>query len=430
MAHAADVQISSFTDSPDPGIRGGNITYTITVENSDADTASNVVVSYALPASTQFVSVGDAAVPGACVHNGATPGVVTCTYPSLLGTLATPSGPVRTIAVVLRTTGTSVATLSSTVTVTTSDADSNTGNNTLSQNTTIGNGADLRAVLAGSPDPATGGGLIAWTVTGGNAGPNTSGNITFSTTLPGTLTYVVAGSGGTGWTCPATVVTTVTCTRGTLAAGGTYPVLTLMTQTSASGGTVSLNGNISSPVADPDTANDAALASVAVSPGSDLAITQDVPSPGTVTPGNAVTFVLRPSNAGPSAAAAGANVTFPLPAGFVVTSATGSAGWSCAPAGSPATVTCDFAGSLATAASGVLTVVATAPAVTASTNFAGITATIAPNPGGPPDPTAGNNTAARSVVVAPDGADLSVNKSKTPNPVSYTHLTLPTNREV
>ena len=65
-----------------------------------------------------------------------------------------------------------------------------------------------------------------------------------------------------------------------------------------------------------------------------------------------------------------------------------------------------------------MTIVATAPTVAAPTVFNGFTATIAPNAGGPVDPNAANNTATRSVTVAPDGADLSVTKSKTPGLVA------------
>jgi uncharacterized repeat protein (TIGR01451 family) len=105
LAAAVDVQIASFTDSPDPAPRGGQISYTITALNSDADTANDVVVTFALPTNTTFVSAVDAAVPGACAHDGGSPGVITCTYPTLLGVLALPApGPVRTITAVLRTT--------------------------------------------------------------------------------------------------------------------------------------------------------------------------------------------------------------------------------------------------------------------------------------------------------------------------------------
>jgi uncharacterized repeat protein (TIGR01451 family) len=176
LAAAVDVQISSLTDSPDPAPRGGQITYTITALNSDADTANSVVVRFALPANTVFVSVADPAVPGACAHDGATPGVITCTYPTLLGTLAAPiAGPVRTITAVLRTTAATGITVNSTVSVSTVNIDAQPGNNSLPQNTTISNGADLSAVMSGTPNPATGGGNVTWTVSGGNLAPTHRG---------------------------------------------------------------------------------------------------------------------------------------------------------------------------------------------------------------------------------------------------------------
>jgi uncharacterized repeat protein (TIGR01451 family) len=269
LALAVDVQVSSFTDSPDPAPRGGQISYTITALNSDADTANNVVVTFALPANTVFVSVADAAVPGACAHDGGSPGVITCTYPTLLGTLAAPTaGPMRTITAVLRTTAATTNTVNALVTATTTDGDVNSGNNSLTQNTTINDGADLTAIMSGAPNPATGGGNVTWTVSGGNLGPNTSGPVTFTTTLPGVLTYLSAS--GTGWSCtPSGQV--ITCTRAAVAVGA-YPDLAISTRiTGVSGGTITLNGNMSSTVGDPDGSNHSPVASVSVDPGTDLA---------------------------------------------------------------------------------------------------------------------------------------------------------------
>ncbi len=413
-AHAVDILVSSFTDVPDPGIRGGTITFTITLENNDTDTANNVVLTYPLPVNTLFVSAADTVVGGACLHNGLTPGTVTCTYPTLLGTSAAPTnGPVRTINVVLRTTGASVTTLNSTVTATTTDTDNNAGNNSLNQNTSIIDGADLSATMAGAPNPATGGGLVTWTVSGSNFGPNTSGTVTYTTTLPAVLSYVGAGSGGAGWSCGASGQV-VTCTRAALAVGA-YPDLPIVTRiTGVASGTITLNGSISSTVGDPDPSNNAAVASVTVNAGTDLAVTQDPPAPNPATSGTSITFVLRPVNNGPYPATAGATVTFPIPAGFSVNTATGSTGWSCISSGSPATVTCNFAGSFASSAAGVLTVVATTPSVSVVTAYNNITATIAPNSGGPADPVSGNNSAAVNVTVTPDGLDLRVFKTKGP----------------
>ncbi len=52
----ADLSVTK-TDSPDPVTAGANLTYTITVANSDNSTAANVSLSDPLPAGTTFVSL-------------------------------------------------------------------------------------------------------------------------------------------------------------------------------------------------------------------------------------------------------------------------------------------------------------------------------------------------------------------------------------
>jgi hypothetical protein len=193
---------------------------------------------------------------------------------------------------------------------------------------------------------------------------------------------------------------------------GAYPDLAISSRiTGVSGGTITLNGNMTSTVGDPDGSNHSPVASVSVDPGTDLAITQDPPTPNPAISAGTATFVLRPSNNGPYPASAGAQVSFPLPAGFTVNMVTASPGWSCTSTGSPVTVSCVFADSLASGASGTLTIVTTVPTVVTTTTYSGITASIAPNTGGPVDPVASNNTAARSLNVLPDGVDLSISKA-------------------
>jgi mucin-19 len=67
-----------------------------------------------------------------------------------------------------------------------------------------------------------------YTITVNNAGTGpTSGTVTVTDTLPAGLTYVAAGSGGTGWTCGASAQV-VTCTSTTaIVAGGSAPAITL-----------------------------------------------------------------------------------------------------------------------------------------------------------------------------------------------------------
>ena len=55
-AHAADPQIASFVDNPDPVAAGGNVTYTARVSNNAVDDAANV--SLAVPVLTALDNAG------------------------------------------------------------------------------------------------------------------------------------------------------------------------------------------------------------------------------------------------------------------------------------------------------------------------------------------------------------------------------------
>lgn len=418
LAAAADVdvQVSSFTDSPDPAIRGGQITYTTVVKNGGPAIATDVLVTWPVPATTTFESVSDGTGGGGCTHNNVTPpGQVTCAYASVPVDDLT-SATSKTITLVVQTGASTLNTVNSSVSVSqTGNTDTGPGNNAGTQNTTINAGADLSFAISGAPKPSVGAGNVTWSITGSNLGPDTSGPVTVTVPIPGTLTY--QSGTGTGWTCNYSAPNAV-CTRAALASGAPYPTLAIVTKIASqiADGTLTVGGNISqATVADPVLANNTATDNVTVNPGLDLQITQDAPSPSSANAGgSAMTFVLRPSNLGPYAATTGANVTFPLPADFTLTSATGTNGWTCSSAGTPITVTCSLAGSMVSGTNSVLTIVTgTPPTVTASTAFT-LTGTVAVNASGPTDPIAANNTAARTVTVTPIGLDLSVGKTKTP----------------
>ena len=408
-----DVQVSSFTDSPDPALRGGQITYTTVLKNGGPAIATNVVVTWPVPATTTFVSGSDDG-GGVCSHNGANPGVVTCTYASV--PVDNSSDDWNTIALVVQTTASTPASINTTATATQTDnTDTNPSNNSLSQTTTINNGADLSFAISGAANPSVGAGNVTWSINGSNLGPDTSGPITVTVPIPGTLTYV-SGSGG-GWSCGYSAPNAV-CTRAALTSGSAYPALSIVTKITSQivGGTLTVGGSIAETgVGDPVASNNGATASVMVNPGLDLQITQDVPSPNSANAGGAaMTFVLRPTNLGPYDATTGATVSFPLPAGFSLASANGTNGWTCTSAGSPITVTCSTNSNFASGATSVLTIVTGTPVtVPVSTQYS-LIGTVAVNASGPTDPIAGNNTASRDVIVVPEGLDLSLTKNKTP----------------
>lgn len=414
QAANVDLNLTQCLTDPNPGIRGGEITYRLNYENGSGAAASNSTITIPLPATSVYVA-GSAS--SGCDHNGQVPGTLTCNFASIAG------GAQGTAVFKLRTTGATSTSISSmaSIAVGAGDADPNAANNTQNCGATINNGADLSAAVSG-PATAVGGGTITWTVNGSNSGPDAAANQTFTTTLPSTLTYVSAS--GTGWSCSASGQNLQCLRTSSLADSNAYPQLSLVTRLSntVSSGNVTLAGSIGSSTGDPRTDNNTDSHTVAISPGADLEVTEAVPLPSPVAPGESLTYVLKAVNNGPSPASAGFTLSFQLPAGFTPGSVTPTgAGWgSCSWSGQQ--LNCPYPGSYASGRSETVTITAIAPNDSVPTTYNGPSdnlATITAGAGGPVDPVLSNNTAVRPVQVAPDNAvDLAFTKNKGPNPVA------------
>ncbi|MBL0088705.1 MAG: DUF11 domain-containing protein [Ideonella sp.] len=399
---AADPQITGFTDTPDPVPAGGLYVYSVGVDNNAADAATNVVVTVPVPAGAQFVS---AAAPCALVGSN-----VVCTVGAVAGNGADP----RSLSITMKAVVAGPATINATATLTASN-DSNASNNVQNQITTVTQGADLSLAKSASPDPVAGGANLSYTLTPSNAGPNDSGNLRVIDNLPPLTSFVSAS--GSGWSCSHSAGT-VTCDRNGPHAIGAIPIITIVAQVNTASGTVTNAATISPAptggVADPDNSNNTASVSTAVIPGADVQIAQKTVTSGTpAIAGSAVSFLIKPRNAGP-AAANNVTVVDNLPAGWVYVSASGP-NWACGAVGQQ--VSCTRA-ALPLGATDDITIVATAPnnaavgpAGTSYTNSATASTSSA-------DPVPGNNTASTNFLVLPDGADLSLSKSKSPNPVA------------
>ena len=407
MAYAADPQIASLIDDPDPVPAGGVYSYVMRVDNNAADAATNTRLRVTVPAGATFVSATPASQN--CAPVSAT--VVECD----LVTLGGAGADVRNINLSWRAIGPGPTTITATA-VLSADNDVNLGNNTQTATTTVISGANLSLTKTSAPNPVVGGANVTYTVTPANAGPNIGGNIVITDNLPPSVGFVSAA--GSGWTC-AHAAGVVTCSRpGPHAVGAAIPPVSIVGTVNASGGTVTNSASIAPAVAggvaDPDNANNTATADTAVLPGADIRIAQKiVTSAVPAVAGQDVSFQIQPRNDGP-AAATNAVVSDTLPAGWTFVSAAGP-NWTCGTAGQ--VVTCSRA-SLPFGATDNIAIVATAPNNAAVgptgasyTNTAGISATSS-------DPNPANNSGSVNVNVLPDGADLRLAKSKTPNPVA------------
>ena len=226
--------------------------------------------------------------------------------------------------------------------------------------------------------------------------------------LPTGIALVSATS--TQGACSGT--TTLSCELGTVGAGSANDVtVTIVVGVGESAiPSVTNTATVSSATADPDLSNNEASAETAVEPppSADLQLSlEDSPDP--VDAGSNLDYTLTVHNAGPDTAS-DVSVSDPLPAGVTLVSATPSQG-TCA---GTSTVTCDL-GSLATGAPNDVTVtVVVTPARTAAPSVTN-TATVSASTG---DPDYSNNQAGTDTAInVPPSADLSLEKSDSPDPV-------------
>lgn len=412
---AVDVQVSQLTDSPDPAVRGGIITYSIDVQNQAGDTASNVELEFPVPLTTEFVAVDNSD----CSHDGDTPGTVTCEYGSLLGTSATPPGPVVIANIQVRTSATTGNTVNVEATASTTSDDSNNINNIETQNTTIDDGADLLPVfVSATPDPVIGGGNVTFVAEVDNAGPNAATNPQVVFQLSTNVTFVSVTDND--WTCTHNGTNPggqLTCTRGSLANGATSPQISFETQvTGAATGTLTTTATSSAATGDPEPNNDVASINVQVNAGTDIAVT--IANPGAVIENTNFDLLVRPRNNGPIDAS-NPSVEVEIPTGFVIngddTSPFSSNGWNCT-----------IADRIVTCTRGVLTVGVTnnilvplaAPSVASQQSFTNPPgATIDSDADEAPDRLANNEDTA-TITVNPNGVDLETLKTKGPQPVA------------
>ena len=227
--------------------------------------------------------------------------------------------------------------------------------------------------------------------------------MTVTETPPPGLT--VTALSGTGWAC---TVATRTCTRSdALAAGASYPPITVATSVAASAASgVVTNTAVVSGGGDSNTTNNTATDPTIIAapaPGMDLTITKRH-SPQTVVPGQTFSYFIAVSNVGSSPSSGAVTVTETPPAGLTVTALSG-AGWTC----TVATRTCTRSDALAPATS--------YPDITVTTSVGAgvapgtVTNTAVVSGGG--DPNTGNNTATDPTVITSPvgGPDLTLLKT-------------------
>ncbi|MCB9436277.1 MAG: DUF11 domain-containing protein [Anaerolineales bacterium] len=417
IAREIDLTVSK-TESIDPVIAGsgvGNLTYIVTVTNNGPSDATGVELSevLSLPADTTVDSVTPS---GTTAVSGASPN-----YTWTVGAL--PVGNSETLTVVLTVGSGASGFVSDTATVTAANETLiNTGDDSATEDTTVGREVDLEVQKTESIDPAVAGagvGNLVYTITVTNNGPSDASGVALSEvlTLPAGVTVdSVVGSGSTtvGGASP-----NYTWTVGALPNGATETLtVTLTVATGATTGTDVIDDTATvTAVNETDTnaGNDSAFEATSVIDGVDLVVTK-TESIDPVVAGSGVgnlTYVVTVTNNGPlDATGVELSEVLTLPAGVGVDSITGSGTTSVTGASPNYTW---LVGGLLNGASETLTVVLTAdittlPGVDVISDTATVTTLNEPlyNPG--------DDSATESTSVVRQ-TDLTVSKTESIDPV-------------
>jgi uncharacterized repeat protein (TIGR01451 family) len=289
----ADLQITK--NGPNGVTAGQNIVYTISVTNNGPSTASGVTVTDPDPANATFVSNS-----GACVT----------AFPCSLGVLS--AGQTVTITSTYSTSPSFSGNVTNTATVSSSTTDPNGTNDSSTKVTNVGAQADLQITKTG-PASTTPGQDVVYTITFLNNGPSpATGVVVSDPTPPGTAWFSNTGA----------CTTAFPCNIGTLAAGQSGTITATFTvPANYTGTSISNTASISSPVNDPNTANNASTVITNVAQSADVAVVKS--GPATITPGQNIVYTVTVTNNGPSSAGS-VVVTDPDPAGTTFVSNTGA----------------------------------------------------------------------------------------------------------
>ncbi len=335
----ADLSIT-LTDSPDPVIAGGQLSYTATLTNNGPGAAADASIALPLPAGTSFVSATPSA-GGSCTNTSP----VSCTWAG-----ATAPAEVRSATVVVQVAA-NVANntvLSATATASSGTNDPDPANNTATADTTVNTQADIAmTAFADTPDPVSAGTNLSYQVAMINNGLSDAQNARFSLPLPAGTSFVSAAPSA-GGSCTNT--SPVTCTW----AGATMPgtsrsatIVALVAPSVLQGTTLNALVTGSSDTTDPVAGNNTLAASTAVNAVADLQIALTASAPASEL-GQAVTFTATSTNGGPSDAQ-NVVLSITLSPDFRYGSHTASAGAVCTTPqiGTTGVISCTWAGATA-----------------------------------------------------------------------------------
>ena len=362
------------TDDGSDAIAGDTYTYTLMVTNQGPEDSAGSTITDTLPTGWSFVS-GSGCASAA--------GGFTCSVSALL--VSASQSFVVTVAVPA---DAAEATVTNTATVSSSEPDALTSNNSDSETTTVVRRTDLVLDKSDDGSTATAGSNYSYTLQVTNDGPSDSSGGSLSDTLPAGWSFV-SGAG-----CSATAGG-FDCLVGALNSGAMQSFTVSVAVPADASGTFTNSASVTANETDPNGGNNTDTEMTTVAASTDLALDKSDDGSNAVA-GGIYDYTLTVSNLGPSNASGG-TVSDTLPAGWSFVSGSGcigtAGGFDCA------------VGALAPTAmqSYTVTVAVPANALATVTN----TATVMANEA---DPVAGNNGDSESTDIS-RSTDLALDKS-------------------
>ena len=273
----------SLTDSADPVVAGSALTYTLSLTNTGPSEATGIVVTNTLPISVTLNSASN----GCTEFNG----TITCTQ----DILAVGVSEKITITVTTSPTIQNGSIIINTATISGTETDLDSINNTTSESTTIDKVADLAITKVGAPNPVTAGESLTYTLTVTNFGPSDASNVTVTDHLPDGVTLASAPPG-----CSESA-NIVTCLTAALPAGNMVQHSLVVTVSPVITDLVVNQAAVTGDEADPVSGNNTTTMSTTVNIMADLSITKQA-SPDPVQAGGIIAYSLVITNNGPSEA--------------------------------------------------------------------------------------------------------------------------------
>ena len=339
---SADMSVIKTLVTAGPFTIGQSVSYTLFVENHGPSTATNVQVTDT-PSNLSITSVSG----GGCA-------ALPCTIASLASN--------ANVTISVTATITAAGSFNNTATVSATEPDPVSTNNTSNDGGTAAASADVRVVKTlTTSGPFTDGQSITFTLFVENLGPSTATSIQVTDT-PANLNITNVSGGG----CAA-----LPCTIASLALNANVTIT--VTATITAPGSFNNTANVSATEPDPNVNNNTDSAGGTAAASADVLIDKTLVTSGPFSAGQTISYTLFVKNNGPSTATT-IQVT-DTPTNLTITNVSG---------GGCAALPCTIA-SLALNANVTITVTATITAAGAFSNAATVSAT-------EPDPVPGNNT--------------------------------------